>query len=769
MPLMSLLLRPLAGFMILAGMICLSAAPASAQAIPTAVSGTATPDDGAALKTLIEVLKDDAARQRLIEDLERRADGTAADSTPTAITPNSFGGDIAQVTQGAVQSGANAVKQFWTGLRAAPAMFGALWQADYRSIGQVWLELGILVIITYALWLAMLGLTRGMRKMLERRAASSGLVVKAIAVLVQFAINVAIIAIAWSVGTIVAAGVLGPAGQMSFNQSLFLNAFLVAQLLLALIYAVLAPQHPSLRPVPISDHNANMLARWSLFAVNILIFGQLLLVPVFHRNISVASALAISVLDYLIVLALVLNLVLRMREAVTAWLVSITSQDDNRTLKFMARYWHVPVIIYLVMLFLVVMIWPPEALLSMLVATIKIAIAIGLGLTIANLLNRIILNGVKLPPRLSDRIPLLEQRLNAFVPRALALLRLMVVLVVAAITLDSIGLFSIGAWLDSDIGGRFASAIATIAIILVLAFAAWLTVSSWVDYRLQGEGSFAVKSRERTLLALMRNAISIALAVFTGMFVLSEIGINIAPLLASAGVIGLAIGFGSQKLVQDVITGIFMQLEGAIDVGDVVNIAGIAGKVERLTIRSASLRDVNGVYHIVPFSSVDTVSNFMRGFAFAVCDMGVAYRENIDDVKQAMDDAFAELKADPAFANDIVATELEWMGIDKFAESAVIVRTRIKVLPGQQWSVGRAFNGRIKTIFDARDIEIALPHQTIYFGQDRDGAAPPVRIVTGGTPPKSPRLPASTAASSSTRSELDLPEDSFEPEEDNQS
>jgi small-conductance mechanosensitive channel len=233
------------------------------------------------------------------------------------------------------------------------------------------------------------------------------------------------------------------------------------------------------------------------------------------------------------------------------------------------------------------------------------------------------------------------------------------------------------------------------------------------------------------------------------MFVLSEIGLDIAPLLASAGVLGLAIGFGAQKMVQDIITGIFIQFENAINVGDVIAVGGTTGTVERLTIRSVSLRDYMGIYHIIPFSSVDMVSNYMRDFAYHVCDMGIAYRENVDDARDAMLDAFAELKADPDWA-DAILSDAEWMGLTTFGDSAVVVRLRIKTRPGKQWSLGRAYNAILKRIFDARGIEMPFPHQTIYFGEDKQGKAPPLHlsIERPGGGPADPDVPAAAGSKS---------------------
>jgi small conductance mechanosensitive channel len=710
---------------------------ASEEPAPAEGADAAPDAEAAPLETLIEVLRDDAARQTLIEELESQVTADPAEGTP-AETPEqsiSFGGRIADYTQQLTNEAAASVEQVWTQMGQLPGLFGTLGSADYGRIGTVLLDLGALVVATYAAFFLTRFLVERSRRLLPRRG--SGMLGRTIAMVLLLVTNLVIVVVAWAVANVVALTLIGRGGFLAFEHSLFLNAFLVVELTQALVRAVLAPRRAELRPVTLSDEMAIMLTRWSRLVVSVLVFGQLLLVPIFNRYVSVQAGQALTVIDYFIVLAMVLNLVLRVREPVARWLSRLGGKEPDQPGTGWARYWHLPVIAYVLVLFGVILIWPEAVLLEMLGATIKVIIAIVIGLVAAHLLSRLILSGVRLPGNLSSRIPLLEQRLNSFVPRALTLLRILVVVAVAAVTLDSIGVFSVSSWLASEFGAQVATSAITVAIILTVSFVLWLGVNSWVDYRLEPASGLIVKSRERTLLSLLRNAVSVSIVVFATMFTLSEVGINIAPLLASAGVIGLAVGFGAQKLVQDIITGIFIQLEGAIDVGDVVDIGGISGSVERLTIRSAGLRDVNGVYHIVPFSSVTIVSNFMRGFAFALCDMGVAYRENLDDVKQAMVDAFEALKQNKDVAADIVDPKLEWMGIDKFLDSAVIVRARIKTLPGRQWAVNRAYNAEVKKVFDERGIEIPFPHQTVYFGEDKRGRAAPLHLVSERPPRRS--------------------------------
>jgi small conductance mechanosensitive channel len=213
----------------------------------------------------------------------------------------------------------------------------------------------------------------------------------------------------------------------------------------------------------------------------------------------------------------------------------------------------------------------------------------------------------------------------------------------------------------------------------------------------------------------------------TGMVVLSEVGINIGPLIAGAGVLGLAIGFGSQKLVQDIITGIFIQLENAMNTGDIVTVGGITGVAERLSIRSVGIRDLNGTYHLIPFSSVDTVSNYMREFGYHVGVYGIAYRESIDEAIVHLRNAFDELAANEETKHQLLEP-IEISGVTALADSSVNIRVRIKTTPGDQFAIGRAYNRLVKIHFDNAGIEIPFPHTTVYFGQEKDGSAPPANL-----------------------------------------
>lgn len=238
--------------------------------------------------------------------------------------------------------------------------------------------------------------------------------------------------------------------------------------------------------------------------------------------------------------------------------------------------------------------------------------------------------------------------------------------------------------------------------------------------------------RLNTLEQVFRYVVVVVVTLVAAMLVLSEIGISIAPILATAGVLGIAIGFGAQSLVKDYFTGLFLLLENQVRQGDVIEAAGKSGLVEEMTLRYIRLRDYEGNVHYVPNGSIDTVTNRSRGFAYAVIDVSVAYREEIDEVYALMHKEGVALRADPGLAGKIIG-DLEMAGVDQWGDSAVVIRCRFKVMPLEQWGVRRAYLYRLKKAFDAAGIEIPFPHLTVYAGQNKDGSAPPLHLLQTAT------------------------------------
>lgn len=285
--------------------------------------------------------------------------------------------------------------------------------------------------------------------------------------------------------------------------------------------------------------------------------------------------------------------------------------------------------------------------------------------------------------------------------------------------------------LDSDNWKVLLETALHVVIILVLTWV-MLVLSRNVLARLGRHMQQDISDTERikrlnTLERVFHYVTTLIVTLVGGMLVLSAVGISIAPILATAGVLGIAIGFGAQSLVKDYFTGFFLLLENQVRQGDVVEVAGKGGLVEEMTLRYLRLRDYEGSVHYIPNGIIDSVTNRSRGFAFALMDIGVAYRENVDEVYGVMREVSDDMRADPELGVKIVE-DLEIAGVDKWADSSVVIRCRFKTLPLEQWNVRRAFLHRLKKAFDAAGIEIPYPHLTLYAGQNKDGSAPALQV-----------------------------------------
>ncbi len=238
-----------------------------------------------------------------------------------------------------------------------------------------------------------------------------------------------------------------------------------------------------------------------------------------------------------------------------------------------------------------------------------------------------------------------------------------------------------------------------------------------------------IESREREVIAaietekrlatlgnLMRKAALIAVLLISLMMILREVGMDIAPIIAGAGIVGLAVGFGAQNLVRDIISGFFIILENQIRVGDVGEINGTGGLVEEINLRTIVIRDLGGIVHIFPNGTINTLSNMSKGWSRYLVDVGVAYKENVDDVMKVLGEIGDGLSKDEHFGS-LILEPLQILGVDDFGDSQVTIKCMIKTLPLKQWEVGRELRRRIKNTFDEKGIEIPFPHLSLYFGE----------------------------------------------------
>lgn len=284
-----------------------------------------------------------------------------------------------------------------------------------------------------------------------------------------------------------------------------------------------------------------------------------------------------------------------------------------------------------------------------------------------------------------------------------------------------------------DLGFNFAQATLRVLLILLAALLGMKFLRLAIN-RLEvllvraGESSERVPGaammRVRTLMSVLWTIV-VGLVWFTAILtILGQVGVNVAPILASAGVVGLAVGFGAQNLVKDFVSGFFLILENQVRVGDVAIINGTGGLVEAITFRTIILRDQSATVHVFPNGSINTLSNMTKDWSAYLMDIGVAYKEDTDRVVDVMRRVAAELQTEPEYGS-VMLEPLEIIGVDSFADSAVVIKARLKTLPIKQWMVGREYRRRLKKAFDAERIEIPFPHRTLYMGE----ASPPFHVV----------------------------------------
>lgn len=231
-----------------------------------------------------------------------------------------------------------------------------------------------------------------------------------------------------------------------------------------------------------------------------------------------------------------------------------------------------------------------------------------------------------------------------------------------------------------------------------------------------GETPSESRKRAQTLMGLARQAVVLTIWVLALMIILRELGVEIGPLLAGAGIVGLALGFGAQSLVSDFLAGFFLVMENQVRVGDAVRVNGTWGYVEQLNFRTLVLRDLSGEVHIFPNGTITTLSNMSHEWSAHVFEIGVAYKENTDVVAEIILEVGSGMRGEEAFA-ELILEDPELFGVDQFADSAVVIKGRLKTKPLKQWIVGREFNRRVKLAFDERGIEIPFPHRMVYFGE----------------------------------------------------
>ncbi|HEY3846397.1 MAG TPA: mechanosensitive ion channel domain-containing protein, partial [Acetobacteraceae bacterium] len=516
------------------------------------------------------------------------------------------------------------------------------------------------------------------------------------------------------------------------------DAYAVCAAILGIARMLLSPGTSRLRLFHLPDTLAAYLMRWTHRLVVIAVFGYAIaevglllgLSDVAHDGLQKATGFVLH--------ACLAAIVLQKRRAVRRRLRAPPGATGTiaRLRDAFASVWHWIALFFIISIWLVWAVEIPDGFPRVLHFCIVTAL-----LLIGARLLLIVLTGsldrlMNVPPETAARYPGLEVRLRLYHPALSALLRAVVYVlcVLAILQLYGFGAFT---WFgESELGHRVVSALGTLVVTLLLALAAWEAANAAIQQhlaKLAKDQQVARSARLRTLLPLMRSALMITILVVAGMMVLSEVGINIAPLLAGAGIVGVAIGFGSQKLVQDLITGIFLLLENAMQVGDFVTVSGLSGSVENLSVRTIRLRAGDGSVHIIPFSSVTTVTNVNRGLGNASVNVTVEFDEDTDRVATTLAEIVAGMRAEPDFASKMLS-DLQLWGVDKVDGAEATIVGQVVCTDSGRWSVQREFNRRMKKRFQELGIRLYNPMRTVAVTLQPVGppAEPPAVHQAGG-------------------------------------
>ena len=721
-----------------------------------------TPDAGpspAQARQALDILKDPAKRDAFIATLETIAKATTAPEPATVLplAPDSVGAQLLMDVSTRLASLTDDLVLTFRTITDFPL----LWRFAVQLVSDPWSQTMLMATGWRLAVVAAAGLAAqwAMRRMLRlpmhrlstranaaRRAADNAATLQAIAAaeagatenlpprrdfaplailrrlpaaLARLALDLApILALLAATYALLGAG-LGESAITRLVILAMMNAYALCRVATSLLRAIVGPGQPRLLPIP--DTTADYLLDWVRRIAAVGIFGYTIaeagllfgLYRIAHDAVLKLVVLAV----YLMLAAIVLQN--RARIATLIRGADTTPSLLNVARDRIAAIWHLAAIFYLLALWAVWALEVPNGFTRLLRLVVLSGAIIAATRLILSRLHHHLNRAATLTPDLALRYPGLDTRVTTYHPIARAILSTTLWAAAAVALFEAWG-FDAFAWFTSGrLGGRLVGALTTIGFTLALALLAWELINSAIQRhltRLAREAQLTRSARLRTLLPMLRTALLIAIILVTSLMVLSEIGVNIAPLLAGAGIVGLALGLGSQKLVQDVITGLFLLLENAMQVGDAVTLGGLSGSVEALSVRTIRLRAVDGSVHLIPFSAVTTVTNLTRDFGFAVFEIQLSLNENPDHITELVREIANDMRKDEKWA-DIIKEDVEIFGLDKFVTGAFILQGRIKTTATGRWSVRRELNRRLKMRFEELAIDSPLTsykalHQT---------------------------------------------------------
>lgn len=731
--------------------------PLHAATIPGVTSGaTATPAETtpaepdaeqkkAAYGALADVLENSASREELIGQLRNAAAAPATGQAPTITPPvvveeTTVLENVTAVTRHYGDELASRFAQLYRNITGSPHK--AFNPQTFYNAASHFLMLAVSVFVFF--WVVRFSVSPLYRKMgtwarRKNREHANWLQLPAM-IIGAFIIDIMLLALTLFVGQLLSDNLNGGNRTIAFQQGLFLNAFALIEFFKAILRLIFCPRFPDLRPFPVKDEAAKY---WHLrlSALSSLIgYGLLVAVPIISNQVNVQVGAVANVIIMLCITSWALYLIFHNRITVQQNLIHLAERSlsfFSLFIRAFALVWHWLASAYFVVLFFFSLFDPGNSLKFMMSASLHSLAIISVAAFASGILSRWLTKTITLSHHVQRNYPELQKRVNGWISASLKVARILVVCVAIMLLLNAWGLFDFWNWLHNGAGEKTVDILIRIALILFFSAVGWTVLASLIENRLSSDihGRPLPSARTRTLLTLFRNALAVVISTITVMIVLSEIGVNIAPLLAGAGALGLAISFGSQTLVKDIITGVFIQFENGMNTGDLVTIGPLTGTVERMSIRSVGVRQDTGAYHIIPWSSITTFANFVRGIGSIVANYDVDRHEDADKANQALKDAVGELMAREDIRGLIIG-EPTFVGIVGLTNTAFTLRVTFTTQPLKQWTVRFALDSMVKKYFDLAGVR--PPVQT--YQVLAQPATPPSAAPQELPPPAAPTL-----------------------------
>ena len=667
------------------------------------------------LQRLVDSLQDDAAREKLVEQLrgliaaqrgvEKEKPAGAAIFNQVTQQVEAFSGEI--LAGAAIVVDAPRLLD-WVGEQASDTAARRLWAEAAFAFTLIFGGAAL------AEWAFRSIISRLLPRLPARRSDTR--LVRACFALLGLILAVLPIAAFAATAYALLPTITEPLTRTRFTLTVLVNATVQARLFLCLVRSVLLPADAGTAFIPVDLETRNYLYIWLRRFTFWAVFGYA--VPEAAWWLGIPGALYALMLKTigLVLAVLAIIFLLQNRSTVAAWIAGEPSASSgwSRIRRTLGETWHLLAILYIVGAYLIYALHMEGGFTYVLRATLLSLILIVAARLLVGFVQRVSRHGFSIKPELKAQFPTLEQRANRYIPILTGLVSAVIYVGAFLAVLQAWNVAAF-AWFGTDFGRRMTGHALSIGIILVVALAIWEMSASAIERYLSAMDARDVprRTRIRTLLPLLQTALAGVIVVVTSLMVLSHLGIDIAPLLAGAGVVGLAIGFGSQALVKDIITGLFILLEDQIAVGDIVDVGkDHKGVVEAITVRTIRMRDLSGTVHTVPFSDVTSVKNLSKDFSYAVARITISYRESIDRVVEILCAVGDQLAQDETVQPSIL-NPLEYMGVDALDDTSVVLVVRIRTVPGKQLAVGRAFNRLVKIAFDEHGVASRDPTPVI--------------------------------------------------------